>query len=202
MSNNPPNPPPTFEFPIVPQRDTDNLKNIPSLLLPKFYGLVTEDPETFLFEFDILCRSYDYTSDAHKLKLFPSTLKEGALRWFMSMGRGVVDSWAAMQTKFLKKYKEYCKSGIKGDDIFRIQQKEDESLEDYISRFMFSLKKNSNHTLNEDSQKLLFLRGISDAYIDALDLMGGGDITQLPWDDIKKICLNYSQENVKKGIVH
>jgi hypothetical protein len=70
-----------------------------------------------LFDFDILYRSYDYTSDAHRLKLFHANLKEGALRWFMSLGRGVVDTWETMQMKFLEKYKEYCKSGSKGDDI-------------------------------------------------------------------------------------
>lgn len=199
MAHNPPNRPLSFEFPIIAQQENDNLKNIPSSLLLKFYGLVSEDPKNFLFEFDILCHSYHYTLDAHRLKLFPATLKEGALRWFMSLGRGVVDTWATMQTKFLEKYKEYCKSGSKGDDIFRIQQKEDENVEDYISRFMFSLKNNSDHTLNEESQKLLFLRGINETYIYALDLIGGGDITQVPWEDIQKICLNYSCAIVKKG---
>lgn len=87
-----PNPPrllenPTFEFPISNQHDNANLKNILASSLPKFYGLVTKDPDTFLFEFDILYRSYDYTIDAHKLKLFPATLKKAALRWFMSLGR-------------------------------------------------------------------------------------------------------------------
>jgi hypothetical protein len=33
----------------------------------------TEDPNAFLFEFDILHRSYNYVDDAQKLKLFPST---------------------------------------------------------------------------------------------------------------------------------
>lgn len=44
----------TFPFPIPIQQGNQNLKNIPSAALPKFYGLITEDPETFLFEFDIL----------------------------------------------------------------------------------------------------------------------------------------------------
>lgn len=69
-----------------------------------------------------------------------------------------------------------------------MHQKEDENLEEYISRFLFSLKKKSDHTLNQESQKLLFPKGINDSCIDSLDLMGGGDITQVPWDDIKKIC--------------
>jgi hypothetical protein len=121
MAHNPPNRPPAFEFPIIAQQENDNLKNIPSSLLLKFYGLVSEDPKNFLFEFDILCCSCDYTLDTHRLKLFLAMLKEGSLRWFMSLGRGVVDTWATMQTKFLEKYKEYYKSGSKGDEIFRIQ---------------------------------------------------------------------------------
>lgn len=80
-----------------------------------------------------------------------------------------------------------------------MEQREDENLEEYISRFLLCLRKSSDHTLNQETQKLLFLRGVSDSYTDALDLIGGGDITQLPWDDIKKICQNYSRAAVKKG---
>ena len=70
---------PTFPFPIPPQQGNQNLKNISIVALPKFYGLITEDPKTFLFEFDILCRSYGYTTNSHNLKLFPSTLKDASL---------------------------------------------------------------------------------------------------------------------------
>ena len=81
---------PTFHFPIPPQQGNQNLKNIPNATLPKFYGLIIEDPKTFLFEFDILCKSYDYTTNTHKLKLFPSTLKEATLRWFMRLGANAI----------------------------------------------------------------------------------------------------------------
>jgi len=54
---------------------TNATKNIPSTLIPQFYGKSHKDPDAFLFEFETLCRSYDYLKDAHKLKLFPSTLK-------------------------------------------------------------------------------------------------------------------------------
>ena len=84
---------PTFPFPIPTQQGTQNLKNIPLAFFTKFYGLITEDPETFLFEFDVLFQSYDYTMDAHKLKLFPSTLKEVALKWFMSLGANTISDW-------------------------------------------------------------------------------------------------------------
>ena len=53
----------TLEFPIgeLP-RGTTPMKNIPLSALPNFHGLSSEDPDEFLFEFDILCRSYDYKS--------------------------------------------------------------------------------------------------------------------------------------------
>ena len=66
---------PTFPFPLLSLVTNANLKNIPPTALPKFYGLATEEPNTFLFEFDILCHSFDYNTNAHKLKLFPATLK-------------------------------------------------------------------------------------------------------------------------------
>lgn len=40
------------------------MKNIPLSTLPSFQGLTIEDPNIFMFEFDVLCMIYDYTSDA------------------------------------------------------------------------------------------------------------------------------------------
>jgi hypothetical protein len=88
----------TLGFPIgdLP-RGTAPMKNIPLSALPNFHGLSSEDPDEFLFEFDILCRSYDYVSNAQKLKLFPATLKGNALRWFMSLGGHVITTWDQMK---------------------------------------------------------------------------------------------------------
>lgn len=60
--------PVTFAFPITNQERAKKLKKIPPNTLPKFYGLVTKDLDTFMFEFDVLCRSYNYVIDAHHLK--------------------------------------------------------------------------------------------------------------------------------------
>jgi hypothetical protein len=73
------------------------MKNIPLSALPNFHGLSSEDPDEFLFEFDILCRSYDYITNVKKLKLFPATLKGNALRWFMSLGGHVITTWDQMK---------------------------------------------------------------------------------------------------------
>jgi hypothetical protein len=78
----------TLVFPItnITTRGMDPMKNIPLSTMPNFHGISTEDPDEFLFEFDILCRIYDYTTTVQKLKLFPTTLKGNTLIWFMSLG--------------------------------------------------------------------------------------------------------------------
>ena len=116
----------TFKFPIL---DTSiilgedvKMKNIPPSVLPNFYGLTSEDPDSFLFEFDILCRTYGYTDDTHKLCLFPATLKEAALKWFMGLGEHSITSWDEMRKIFLQKYQAYCRSKDLKDDIFGMTQ--------------------------------------------------------------------------------
>ena len=98
----------TLEFPIEDlPRGTTPMKNIPLSSLPNFHGLSFEDLDEFLFEFDILCRSYDCITNSKKLKLFPTTLKGNALRWFMSLGGNVITTWDQMKHKFFHKYQDY-----------------------------------------------------------------------------------------------
>ena len=73
----------TFGFPIFDLSPNVSMKNIPPLVLPHFHGMLIKDVDAFLFEFYIQCCSYNYVNDAQKLKLFPTTLKDVALRWFM-----------------------------------------------------------------------------------------------------------------------
>ena len=61
------------------------MKSISPSILPNFYGMTSEDPDLFLVEFDILCRTHGYTDDTHKLLLFPATLKVDTLKWFMGL---------------------------------------------------------------------------------------------------------------------
>jgi len=87
----------TLQYPIVDTAANAPMKAIPLQHIPTFHGLTSEDPDAFLFEFDVLCRGYDYTTNPQKLKLFPSTLKETALRWFMGLDGGVINNWDQMK---------------------------------------------------------------------------------------------------------
>ena len=116
------------------------MKNIPPSSLPTFYGKSNEDSNTFMFDFDILCRSYDYLQDAHKLKLFPATLKDSSLIWFMGLGESTTRTWDDMKTSFLWKYQEYYKPKDTRHDIFNIKKLEDEILKDYLEMFVYTLQ--------------------------------------------------------------
>jgi hypothetical protein len=151
----------TFGFTILDTPTNVNMKNIPFSAVPTFYGKKSEDPDTFLFEFEILCRSYNYMQDAQKLKLFPATLKDSALRWFMGLEESSIRSWEAMKDIFLKKYQDYCNTKESCNDIFKIQQLEDETLVDYMEIFGYISQKSKYHDLPEDAIRALFLKGIS-----------------------------------------
>ena len=98
------------EYPLgFPIQDTDvnvHTKIIPPYFLPNFHGMRSEDPENFLFEFEILCRSYGYLLNNQNLRLFMATLKDRALKWFMSLCTNSIISWNDMQNIFLENYKD------------------------------------------------------------------------------------------------
>ena len=163
------------------------MKNIPPSALPHFHSMTSEYPDSFLFEFDILCRSYNYVRDAQKLKLFPTTLKDSTLRWFMGLGEHTIRTWEEMRIAFLKKYQEYCRTSDSHNDIFRMQQQEDQSLEDYIERLVYNLQKNRND-LNLTTIRTIFFKGILEENIDILNLMAFGDVSQKSFKDIVELC--------------
>jgi len=144
----------TFKFSIQDRGEYMDeeikIKNIPPSVLPNFYGTTSEDPDSFLFEFDIVFRTYGYTDDAHRLRLFPTALKATTLRWFMGLGEHTVTDWDNMRKIFLKKYQPYYRSKDSKDDIFRMNQQGDETLEEYLERFSYNLQKSKDRTMSTD----------------------------------------------------
>ena len=94
----------------------------PSIHLPQLHGMRTKYTNDFLFEIDILCRNYNYITDAQKLKLFPATLKDSTLQWFMGLEEHSIVSWDGTRGAFLKKYQDYCKPKDSSNDLFKMQQ--------------------------------------------------------------------------------
>ena len=53
----------SFKFPIRDSRGVAPMKGISPHVLPNFHGLENEDPDIFLFQFEVLCRGYGYRSN-------------------------------------------------------------------------------------------------------------------------------------------
>ena len=174
------------------------MKNISPSALPHFHGFTTEDPNTFLFEFVVLCRTYDYDEDEQKLKLFSSTVKDATLRWFMGLPGNSITTWAQMQQAFNAKYRDYCRSKETKGEIFQMTMGSNESLEDYEDRFQLSYKR-ARCTLDPEPLKLVQLRGVPEDLLDILNMLAGGDIYQLPYEDIKTMFRNHYRAARKRG---
>ena len=86
----------TFGSPVLDTARDIVAKNSPPSILPKLHGIPTEDLDSFLFEFDILCRSYNYNQDG-KLELFSTTLKDYAFRWLMGLEDTSILTWDDMK---------------------------------------------------------------------------------------------------------
>jgi hypothetical protein len=137
--------------------------------------------------------------DAKKLKLFPANLKDFSLRWFVGLPKYSIRSWKDMRTTFLKRYKYYCRTRDSQNDILKIQQQDEKSLEDYIERFLYNLYRTKQSTLNNDTIRTIFLKGVQEEYIEVLNLMGSSDVSHLPFTNICDLCWRYSRSRAKVG---
>ena len=59
----------------------------------------------------------------------------------MSLGGGTVANWDSMKQVFLEKYQEYCNTKDKREELFKMVQKEDESLEDFGERLLYNVQR-------------------------------------------------------------
>jgi len=85
------------------------------------------------------------------------------------------------------------------DEVFKIMQREDENIEDLIERFNYNLKRAKMNNLDEETLKALLLKAIRDEWIDILNMMGKGDISQPPLSDIGELCVNLLRGESKTG---
>ena len=81
----------------------------------------------------------------------------------------------------------YRKKG-KREELFKIVQKYVESLEDFVERLLYNVKRSGQTTIRRDVLKIISLRGIRKDYLDMLNLLGKGDISKEPLYHIVDLC--------------
>ena len=58
----------------------------------------------------------------------------------MSLVGETIATWDQMKHVFLGKYQEYCRTKDKREELFKMVQKDDESLEDFVERIMYNVQ--------------------------------------------------------------
>jgi len=84
------------------------------------------------------------------------------------------------------------------DKIFTIVQNDDETLEDYLERFLYILQR-SKLKFDSGIIRTLFLHGLIDDARNNLNLLGQGDIYQKTFDQIYDLCRNFSRNQYRFG---
>ena len=98
-----------------------------------------------------------------------------------------------MKQVFLTKYQEYCRARDRKEEPFKMSQKEDESLEDFVERLEYNVQRSRHPDLDPDILKTILLRGIRDEHLDVLNLLGKGDISKESYQDILTLCRRSSR---------
>lgn len=115
----------------------------------------------------------------------------------MTLGTNSIRTWDDMKRVFVEKYKNHYKHHDLRNEVFKMNQKEDENLEDLVERFTYNIERSKMHNLGSNILKTLLLNAIKDEWIDLLNLVGKGDVYQLPFQEICELYKNISRGKAK-----
>ena len=104
-----------------------------------------------------------------------------------------------MKRVFLEKYKDYCMHCNRKDEVFKMVQREDEILENIVEMFAQNIQRAKRHNLDEVTLKNVLLKTIRDEWIDLLNFMGKGYVSQFPFEEICEFCKNIVRGKAKYG---
>ena len=72
--------------------------------------------------------------------------------------------------------------------MFKMVQREDESLEDFVEIILYNLQISGHDDIGKDVLKFIILRGIGEDCLDMCNLLGRGDISKESFDHIVDMC--------------
>ena len=98
-----------------------------------------------------------------------------------------------MKHVFLKKYQEYCNTKDKREELFKMVQRDDESLEYFVERILYNVPRVGQTNMGLYVLKIILLCGSKDDCLDMLNLLGKGDISKESFEKIIELCKRYSR---------
>ncbi|GKU92878.1 hypothetical protein SLEP1_g6546 [Rubroshorea leprosula] len=94
----------------------------------------TKDPDEHLHTYQAIMRIQN-ANDAMMCKVFPTTLKSTARRWYHKLPRHSIDSFSQLAKLFSNKFASQREIKRTATELMQVNQKEGESLRDYMHRF-------------------------------------------------------------------
>ncbi|GKU90818.1 hypothetical protein SLEP1_g4769 [Rubroshorea leprosula] len=94
----------------------------------------TKDPDEHLHTYQAIMRIQN-ANDAMMCKVFPATLKSTARRWYHKLPRHSIDSFSQLAKLFSNKFASQREIKRTATEMMQVNQKEGESLRDYMQRF-------------------------------------------------------------------
>ncbi|GKU99600.1 hypothetical protein SLEP1_g12423 [Rubroshorea leprosula] len=92
------------------------------------------DPDEHLHTYQAIMRIQN-ANDAMMCKVFPATLKSTARRWYHKLPRHSIDSYSQLAKLFSNKFASQREIKHTATELMQVNQKEGESLRDYMQRF-------------------------------------------------------------------
>ncbi|RDY10223.1 hypothetical protein CR513_05292, partial [Mucuna pruriens] len=157
-----------IQYPQLEPTQSYELKSGLIHLLPKFHGLVGEDPHKHLKEFHV-----GILKDYIKMKAFPFFL-DGAIKDWLYLQPILFNTWRDMKCMFLEKFFPVSKIATIKKEICGIRQHSGEILHEYWERFNKLRATCPHHQISEQLLIQYFYEGLTMMDRSMIDTASGG----------------------------
>ncbi|XP_070015134.1 uncharacterized protein [Nicotiana sylvestris] len=104
--------------------------------IPKYNG--TTDPNKHITSYTCGIKGNDFNDDEIEfvlLKIFREKLSKGAIIWYHNLAPNSIDSFSMLADAFIKAHAGAIKVATRKSNIFKIKQRNDEMLREFVSWF-------------------------------------------------------------------
>ncbi|XP_075108943.1 uncharacterized protein LOC142180772 [Nicotiana tabacum] len=129
--------------------------------IPKYNG--TTDPNEHITSYTCRIKGNDLNDNEIEsvlLKKFGETLSKGAMIWYNNLAPNSIDSFAMLANTFVEAYVGAIKVATRKSDVFKIKQRNDEMLREFIPRFQ--MERIELPPVSDDWAVQTFMQGLNE----------------------------------------
>ncbi|XP_070026281.1 uncharacterized protein [Nicotiana sylvestris] len=122
----------------------------------------TTDYNEYINSYTCGIKGNDLNGDEIKsvlLKKFGETISKGAIIWYHNLAPNSIDSFAMLADAFVKAHAEAIKVATRKLDVFKIKQRDDEMLREFI--YLFQMERMELPPVSDDWAVQAFMQGLN-----------------------------------------